>query len=417
MRILIHGLNFTPEPVGTGKYTGEMARWLVSRGHQVKVICAPPYYPEWRVAAGYPAWGYRRETLEGVEVLRCPLWVPRKVGAATRLLHLSSFTLSSIIPMLWQRHWRPDVVLAIEPPLAGVLPAWLAGMLTGARTWLHVQDFEIDAAFGLGLLRSEALRRGACRLEAALMRRLDRISTISETMVERAMRKTGGRPPCVLFPNWVDTGQIRPLPGASPYRKELGIGDGQIVLLYSGSMGAKQGLEVVLDAARGLAGDPRVLFVMAGAGPAHERLRAAAADIGNMRWLPLQPARRLNAFLNFADVHLLPQRADAADLVMPSKLTGMLASGRPVIATARAGTQIAQVVRGAGLVVEPGDPGALIQAIMRLADDAALRQSLGAAARGYATEMLERERVLAGFERELTGVLRGELDGIPDTPS
>ena len=174
-----------------------------------------------------------------------------------------------------------------------------------------------------------------------------------------------------------------------------------IVLLYSGSMGEKQGLELILDAAPELQGEPRYQFIMAGSGSAYTRLKQQAADITNMRWLPLQPEDKLNAFLNLADIHLLPQKEDAADLVMPSKLTGMLASGRPVIATARPGTQVARVVEQTGLVVEPGCLPCIVAAIRRLVDDEPERRRLGTAARQYAVDVLERERVLRGFEHQL----------------
>lgn len=400
VRILLYSLNFSPEPVGIGKYTGEMARWLVSRGHRVKVICAPPYYPDWRIADGYPRWSYHRERLHGAEVLRCPLWIPRQVTGIKRILHLLSFALSSALPLLWQRRWRPDLIFAVEPPLFGAPPALLAGRLAGARTWLHVQDFEVDTAFRLGLL-PRWLERPALRSEGLLMRRFDHVSTISEKMLEHALAKTAGRPPCVLFPNWVDTHRIFPLEHPSPYREALGLRENAIVLLYSGSMGEKQGLELILTAARRLQAEPRYQFIMAGTGAAYERLRAQAADIHNIRWLPLQPAERLNDFLNLADIHLLPQKADAADRVMPSKLTGMVASGRPVIATVVPQTQVATVLAHAGLIVPPDDVEAFVAAIEQLAADPALRRRLGTAGRQYATDVLEHDKVLAGFEQEL----------------
>ncbi|MCG6942339.1 MAG: glycosyltransferase WbuB [Thiohalocapsa sp.] len=415
MRILLYGLNFTPEPVGIGKYTGEMARWLTARGHQVKVVCAPPYYPDWRVADGYSPYAYHRETIDGAEVLRCPIWVPRRVTGARRVLHLLSFALSSLLPMLLQRRWRPDVVFAVEPPLLGAVPALLCARLCGARSWLHVQDFEVDAAFDLGLLNFAPLRHLAYGIERLIMRRFDRVSTISEKMVERALKKTGGETQCELFPNWVDTKQIYPLAEPSPYRAELGIPDDAIVLLYSGSMGEKQGLDIILDTARALLAEPRYRFVMAGSGSGFRALRDAAAGIDNMQWLPLQPAERLNAFLNLADVHLLPQRADAADLVMPSKLTGMLASGRPVIATAHPDTQVGVVVRRAGLVVPPGSVSELRDAIEHLGNNAELRTQLGHSARAYACDVLERESLLKGFELELLSALAAPTDAVADT--
>jgi len=278
MRILLYGLNFTPEPVGIGKLTGEMARWLVDRGHQVKVVCAPPYYPDWRIRDGYSAWRYRTETIDGAEILRCPLWIPNKVTGLKRVLHLASFALSSTIPLLWQRRWRPNVIFAVEPPLFGAVPTLLAARFSDSGSWLHVQDFEIDAAFDLGLLKSQRLRRTAFAVERSLMQRFDCVSTISEKMLDRAFAKTKGTTRCLLFPNWVDTRQIHPLERPSPYRAELGIPADSIVLLYSGSMGEKQGLELILDAARALQTDLRYLLVMAGSGSAYQRLKHQAAD-------------------------------------------------------------------------------------------------------------------------------------------
>jgi colanic acid biosynthesis glycosyl transferase WcaI len=207
--------------------------------------------------------------------LRCPLWIPKKVTGISRILHLFSFAFSSFIPMLWQCRWRPDVVFAIEPPLFGAVPALLSARLSGAHAWLHVQDFEIDAAFDLGLIKSEPLRRLSFAIERALMRRFDRVSSISEKMVQRALAKTAGDTSCVLFPNWVDTSKIFPLQRPSTYRAALGIPEDSIVLHYSGSMGAKQGLELILNAAGELQHDSRYRFIMAGSGSAYEQLRHA----------------------------------------------------------------------------------------------------------------------------------------------
>lgn len=416
MRILFYGLNFFPEPVGVGKFTGEMVRWLVARGHRVKILCAPPYYPDWRVGAGYSARRYRSETIHGATALRCPVWIPKDPSGGQRILHLCSFALSSFLPMLRQRRWHPDVIVVIAPPLLGAVAALLSARLTGARAWLHIQDFEVDAAFELGLIKSKMLRRLGFSMERALLHRFDRVSTISETMVQRALSKTAGKPGCACFPNWVDTAKIFPLDRPSAFRRALGIPRDCIVLLYAGSMGAKQGLELILEAARDLQDSPRYRFVMAGSGSTYDGLRRAAAPLHNMFWLPLQPDAELNELLNLADVHLLPQKAQAADLVMPSKLSGMLASGRPIIATAHPGTEVARVVEAAGLVVEPGCVDCIVAAIRRLGENALLRRKLGAAARAYATEMLEQDQVLVGFERALLATVAGEREPIRNPP-
>jgi colanic acid biosynthesis glycosyl transferase WcaI len=169
-------------------------------------------------------------------------------------------------------------------------------------------------------------------------------------------------------------------------------------------MAHKQGLDVLAEAARELRYREGLRFVFCGNGPARQGLCTLARGLENVQFLPLQPPERLNELLNLADIHLLPQRADAADVVMPSKLTGMLASGRPVIATAQSGTELSAVVSGKGLVVLPGDVPSLVCAIDQLASDSGLRETLGRNARAYAISNLEKERVLGRFEQELLGL-------------
>lgn len=401
MKLLIYGINFAPEPTGTGKYSGEMASWLAGRGHEVVVVTAPPYYPAWRVDKGYSAWRYRRESIDGVRVWRCPLWVPARPSGLTRIVHLASFAAASLPVILLLGFRRPDVVLVIEPALACAPGALLATCLGGAKAWLHVQDFEIDAAFGLGQVKSDWGRTVLTTLERWLMRRFHRVSTISVRMLERLVTKAVSKERCVLFPNWVDTGAIYPLGRPSVFREELGIDSHDVVVLYAGNMGEKQGLEIVIDAARLLGQQGGLRFVMCGNGAAYERLRTLGVGLQNLHWLPLQPVDRLNELLNLADIHLLPQRADAADLVMPSKLTGILASGRPVVATARPGTEVWSVVEGRGVSVPPGNASAFAEAIRALAVDVPRRASLGAAGRRYAEEILAQDVVLRRFEKDL----------------
>jgi len=181
--------------------------------------------------------------------------------------------------------------------------------------------------------------------------------------------------------------------------------------MYSGNMGEKQGLELVIDAARQLRDNTGIIFVLCGTGAAYKRLRIQAEGLENIQWLPLQPLERFNELLNAADIHLLPQTAGAADLVMPSKLTAIFASGRPVVATADPGTALYEAVDGRGLAVPPGDPAAFVTALMELAGDREKRELFGSNARSYAVCYLDRERVLARFERSLLSIMN------PSSPS
>ncbi len=405
MRLLIYGINFAPELTGIGKYSGEMAQWLTDRGHTVDVVTAPPYYPAWQRAEGYSAWGYRHETWgqgNAVRVTRCPLWVPAKPSGLKRLLHLASFALTSA-PALWRAlrdpGRRPDVLILVVPTLFTAPVALWLGRRYGVPVWLHVQDFEVDAMLGMGIVGGGGgLANLAYRFERWCLRGADVASSITAKMVDRLLAKGVSPQRAQLFPNWVDLSAVYPLPRPNEFRAELGLSETDVLVLYSGNMGEKQGLELVVEVARRLQAVPGLRFVLAGDGGARPRLMAQAQGLSNLQWLPLQPIERLNMMLNAADIHVLPQRADAADLVMPSKLTGMLASGRAVVGTAAAQTQLGAVLSHCGVRVEPGDSEALADVLQELAGQLERREALGAAGREYAQAELAQDAILLKFE-------------------
>lgn len=398
MRLLLLSLNFSPEMIGIGKFNGEMARWFSSRGHQVRVVTAPPHYPEWKVDKGFSAWKYRKEVQDGIKVWRCPLWVPSLPGGFNRLIYSALFAISSFPIMLQQIFWRPDVVMTIEPTLACALPAWLTATLSGGISWLHVQDLEVDAAFNLELLKSKGLKRLALTFESLLMKLFDGISTISQKMKEKLIQKGINPSKIVLFPNWINPQEIYPLDTPSIFRSELKIPENKIVALYSGNFGRKQGLELIVEVAKDL---PDIHFIFCGQGPSELMLKKLAQNVSNLFFIPLQPQKKLLHLLSLADIHLLPQKESAADLVMPSKLTGMLASGRPVVATAYPGTQVSEIVLRCGRVVPPGDVGSFKKAIEELAGRSELRHQLGTNARAFAIKHWSQEIVLKSFEEQL----------------
>ena len=395
MKILLYSANFAPEPTGIGKYSGEMAAWLADRGHQVRVVAAMPYYPRWEIDERYRDSFFCRETWKGVDVRRAFLWVPKGPGGFKRTVHLLSFAITSLPLMLAQIFWRPNLVISVAPALVCAPTALLVARLSGAPAWLHVQDFEVDIAFRMNLLRGEMLQRVVKRMEMWLMRRFDTVSSISSRMIQRLFLK-GVDPERVRYlPNWVDLSRFKPSSAKTEFRDQQGITRDSILVLFSGTLGKKQGLEMIPQAAALLAHRTDIKFVICGEGVMKPFLEAKAAELPNLVVRPLQPLAMLGDMLCSADVHLLPQSPGAEDLVLPSKLSGMLASGRPVIATCGASTEIADAVSGCGLVVEPENSAALAQAIERLADDAPLRVRLGRAARIFAEANFERENVLS----------------------
>jgi colanic acid biosynthesis glycosyl transferase WcaI len=390
LNILVHHIFYRPEPIGNGTYTGEMCEWLVKQGHSVRVVCPPPYYPFWKVQPPYAPWEYRSEVIAGVAVTRCPIWVPAMARSVKRLLYAASFAVSSFPVMLRETFRQPDVVIVIEPSFLNAIASLIFARCSGALAWLHVQDFELDLAFDLTQFRGRRLRYLVRAVESWVMRRFDTVSTISGRMLERVHQKGVPDERSFLFPNWVDTSSIYPLPESH---------GGKIVALYSGTTGAKQGLDLLIDAARLLQDRVHIEIVICGHGTAS--LQARAKNLSNVRFLPLQPLESLNELLSSADIHLLPQNPSAADLVMPSKLLGMVASGRPIVATAEEDSEVAKVVSKCGIVVPPDSPEALAGAIVELAADPVRRLELGRRARDYALASCEKDVIIAAFEREI----------------
>ena len=421
MNILIYGLNYAPEPTGIGKYTGEMAGWLAARGHAVEVICGLPHYPQWQVAAGYDGFRFRSETLAGVRVHRTRHYVPAadRLRARTRIFLETSFTWGAAqfwLPRFFSRQ-KPDVVIAVLPPMQiGIWPI-LYSWVRGVPWVLHVQDLQLDAALRLGMLPGGMLGQMLYHIEAFLLRHATRVSTITEAMRQRVIEKGTQPERAWLFPNWADIEAVRPGPRENDFRKEFDIDPETVLVLYAGGMGEKQGLELVLEAARLCADEPRLQFLMAGAGGALPRLERQAATMGlqNLRFVPVQPVERLAEMLAAGDIHLVVQRQDAADLVMPSKLTNILAAGRPCVATVDPGTALHDAVAGAntGLTSTPGDSAAFAQAILHLARDPKQREAYGHNARSYAERILDKNHILARFEEDL-GALRKDLQWQPD---
>ena len=268
---------------------------------------------------------------------------------------------------------------------------------------MHLQDLQIDMAKELGMLKGGRFLDVLFGVEKFILTRASAVSTISEGMVRKVAQKQILANDCILFPNWVDEHYIRPLPKTESLRDELGISQQDRVILYSGSLGEKQGLELIIESARRFAAQPTVKFLIFGSGGGKDRLEALVHDyqLTNVRFYPLQPYEKLSALLATADVHLVLQKKSASDLVLPSKLTSILAAGGCALVSAVPGTTLYDVIHEhqMGFLIEPESADALIQGISRALD--ANLQSYRQNARRYAEEYLSKEVVLSRFAHQL----------------
>ncbi len=407
MKILVYGINYSPELTGIGKYTGEMVEWMASQGHEVRVITAPPYYPEWQVGKHYSSWRYRRE--EGAAtVWRCPLYVPKQPSTLKRLIHLGSFALSSFFPLMAQRRWKPDRIIGVVPTLFCTPGMRLLGKLSGARTLLHIQDYEVDAMLGLGMAgkgKGGKVARLASAFERSGLHNVDYVSTISRSMMNKAQEKGVAAEKVIFFPNWSEVARFRDVAPAdvAALRAQLGLAEAHKIVLYSGNIGEKQGLENVIDAAAALSDKPWQ-FVIVGQGGGKARLEKMARERGlqNIQFFPLQSYDALPALLKMADCHLVVQKRGAADAVLPSKLTNILAVGGNAVITAEAHTELGQLctsLPGIAVCVEPESVPALVTGI----EQALTMPKENTVARDYAERTIEKENVLSQFIADIRG--------------
>lgn len=403
MKILLYGINYSPELTGIGKYSGEMMPWFRLHGHEVRVITAPPYYPEWEIHNGY---NNRYSCLDegGVKVYRCPLYVPQKLSASNRLIHLKSFMFSSFVPLMRQRKWRPDVIIAVAPTLLCVPGTVLLSKLTGARKILHIQDFEIDAMLGLGLVNKGALSRLALIFERWCYNHIDFLSSISYSMVNKAIAKGVPEDKVWFFPNWSEVERFAAVTvdDASKVKASLNIPAEKKVVLYAGNIGQKQGLETVITVANEMQeSDLLFLFVGQGGGKAVLAKRAAELRLNNVVFAPLQPCDKLPAMLKMADCHLVIQKRGAADAVLPSKLTNILAVGGNAVITSESETELGQLCSsnpGIAVCVEPESSEALklgIEACLSLPKPNEKAQQ-------YARKFLDKDNILKTFIRNIS---------------
>jgi len=358
-----------------------------------------PYYPHWKIDANYEGKPpFMVEVINGVRVIRSPILLPGfRKSAFRRILFDSSIAITTL--MASAAVGGVDTVICVSPPLQLGLTAWLVARLRRARFLLHLQDLVPDAALSVGLMRDGNAVRFARGLERFVYSRAQRITVVSQGFVDNLVSKGVAEAKLQLLPNWVDTGRFKST-SMPAVRAALGAGDGDTLVLYTGNMGAKQGLETVVDAASELA-DERVMLTFVGDGNRRPELESRAARLGlnNVRFVPLQTD--LPGTLAAADLLVLAQRGQVVDSVAPSKLLSYMAAGKPIVAAVNKYSEAGRLVREAdcGIVVPPDDPVALAAALRHYRNCPEEYSGLGEAGRRHVAEYYERSHILEQWSK------------------
>ncbi|MEM8526425.1 MAG: WcaI family glycosyltransferase [Bacteroidota bacterium] len=408
MNILLYGINYAPELTGIGKYSGEMGEWFAEQGHEVKVITAFPYYPNWQIQQPYRGKWWKKERGKAEEIIiRCPLYVPKQPSALKRILHEFSFLFTSSLALLACLFSKKDVIVNVVTPFHLGIPARIFAWLKGIPIVYHIQDLQVDAARDLGMIRSSKLLALMSKMERWILKKADVVSSISEGMIQKIEAKRIDRTKIHFFPNWVDTHFIQPLSKEQSLRKKLGFSPTDRIVLYAGNLGEKQGLYQVIEVANKMQAVDNLHFAIVGEGGVKSQLIQLAAkyQLQNVHFFPLQAFSDLPALLAMADLHLILQKKAAADLVMPSKLTSILAAGGCALITAAEGSSLYQVTseNQLGILTEPESKQALLEGIIdALEQDLTLYQEN---ARQYAEQHLNKNQILKNFESLLKSLI------------
>lgn len=368
--VALVGISYAPEVTGTAVNNVDMAHSLRDAGHKVVVVTGMPHFPEWRVHTNYRGHMRIDELLDGVEVKRFSHYVPSRQSAPSRGLYEATFLVNAAATAIRP---EPDVFVGIIPSLSS---GWLARFYawrSGVRFGLVFADLMGKAAHQSGMPGGKSVSGLVSKLELSLARSASEIGIIADGFREYLV--AGGVEPDrihrIINRNRAPT--HRPEQPRSTVRRRMGWGDDEFVILHSGNMGYKQALDNVLRAAALAADRGRWRFVLIGDGNQRADLRKLAQRlrVSNLEFLPLVASEDFDSLLAAADLLLVNQRGTVTDMSLPGKITAYFAAGVPVLAAVALQSETAKEVQrsGAGLVVSPDQPEALLAGIERLADD------------------------------------------------
>lgn len=396
LRITVLGLNYAPEPTGIAPYTTRLAELLAETGHDVTVLTGYPHYPEWKLAVGYGGWS-RHEGINGVNIHRLRHFIPGRVNSLNRM-HLE---LSFGLRLLFARWRRPDAVLIVSPALFATALA-VARARFGWRkpaTGIWVQDIYSRGLEETGTGNSLTTKLMK-RLEGFVLRSATKVSVIHDRFGDYLTSELDVSPGDIsTIRNWTHI-EMSPDVDREKVRARLGWAPDDVIVLHAGNMGAKQGLNNVVEAARlSDSRKSRVRFVLLGDGNQRDSIQNLAVDVDRIQFLSPLPDEQFKEALQSSDILLVNELAGLREMAVPSKLTSYFATGLPVLAAVASESTTAGEVHlsKGGIRVDADSPKALLDAAELLGSDSPLSQSLGMAGQAYAAKSLSQDAAIVKY--------------------
>jgi colanic acid biosynthesis glycosyl transferase WcaI len=386
-RLVVLCPHFAPDNAPTGTVMTRIVEELVAVGYEVHVVTALPWYRHHAIAEGWSGRWVRWESTPWGSVTRVhPFPGDDKSNLLRRAVGFAGFSLLAGVLGLRAGGWlrRADAVIAMSPPLTMGLTGRVVATAHRAPLIFNIQDVFPDAAIETGAITNRWIVSGAKWLERISYRAADAVTVLSSDLADNVAAKMSPsrRNRVHEIPNFVDTEAIVPLDRMTPYRAELGLGDGPVVL-YGGNVGFSQSLELVLAAAREL---PDVIFLINGDGAARPSLEAAARDLPNVMFRGYIDQHRLGELLATGDIHVVPLKAGLGRVSVPSKTYSIMAAGRPVVAAIDADTAVPRMLTesGGGVHTPPDQVEPFVSALRDVLADPDAARDMGLAGRRWA---------------------------------
>ena len=397
-KITIVGINFWPEDTAIGLYTYQLANFYREQGLEVNVITGFPYYPEWRINSEYRSKKtYYEESINGIKIYRFKQYVPKKPIFFKRILHLLHFTLGSFINLFKIK--KTDVVLCVVPFIGCVLIGKFLAKLKGAKLWVHIQDFEFDAVRDSNLVDKKTDKNIIFRMlfyvESKLLNSADLLSTISFSMLKKLKGKTKIKIEKKLLPNWVDQNFIVP----EGHKKHLYLKSDKFKILYSGNIGEKQDWDFFIKFAKELDKEKDIQIIVVGNGSKRYWLEEKLLDLENIWFYNPVAYSELSDLLCSADLHILFQKVNLIDTVMPSKILAMMASKRPSLITGSLKSEVAKVIieSKGGKFFETSTTKDVLKYVYELKSNKKSINNYGENSRKYIVEKFSKNQILNQF--------------------
>jgi len=398
--ITLIGINFYPEDSSTGLYSTQMMEYL-AKLYNINIITGFPYYPEWKIRKEYKnKKKFLVEKKDNMTIYRYKQYVPKNPNFQNRILHLLDFTIGSVRNVFKVK--KCDLVICVVPFTSSIALGLLMAKLRGAKVWVHIQDFEFDAAIESGLAGEQKGLKSKIfdalfKLEKKLLDKADIVSTISYGMLSKLETKTST--PNYFFPNWVDENFIDP----NRAKKHSLMKSSKFKVLYSGNIGAKQDWEFFIRVLEYFKNNDTIEFIVVGAGAKKEWIVEETKSYANVsHYMPVEYSE-LPDLLCSADLHILFQKNNVIDTVMPSKLLGMMASAVPSVVTGNVESEVAKVFEksNGGYFFDSEAFEDVVNSIKILAEDDTKAKEMGDNARKYIVDNFSYEKVLDSFMKEL----------------